>query len=40
MDGIPLYAPEAVLERIAGLEDSDRSTAELVFTWQPLPADA
>jgi ribonuclease BN (tRNA processing enzyme) len=37
---IPLYAPEAVLERVAGLEDSDRSTAELVFTWQPLPADA
>jgi ribonuclease BN (tRNA processing enzyme) len=37
---IALYAPEAVLQRIAGLEDSDRSTAELVFTWQPLPADA
>jgi ribonuclease BN (tRNA processing enzyme) len=37
---IPLYAPEAVLERIAGLEDSDRSTAELVFAWRPLPAGA
>ena len=37
---IPLYSPEAVLERIAGLEDSDRSTAELVFTWRPLPAGA
>ena len=37
---IALYAPEAVLERIAGLEDSDRSTAELAFTWQPLPSDA
>jgi ribonuclease BN (tRNA processing enzyme) len=37
---IALYAPEAVLERIAGLEDSDRSTAEMVFTWRPLPAGA
>jgi ribonuclease BN (tRNA processing enzyme) len=37
---IALYSPEAVLERIAGLEDSDRSTAELAFIWQPLPADA
>ena len=37
---IPLSSPEAVLERIAGLEDSDRSTAELVFTWRPLPAGA
>jgi len=35
---IALYSPEAVLDRIAGLEDSDRSTAELVFTWRPLPA--
>lgn len=37
---IALYAPEAVLERITGLEDSDRSTAELVFMWRPLPAGA
>jgi ribonuclease BN (tRNA processing enzyme) len=34
---ISLYAPEAVLERVAGLEDSDRSVAERVFVWQPLP---
>lgn len=37
---ISLYAPEAVLERIAGLEDSDRSVPEQVFAWQPLPAGA
>jgi ribonuclease BN (tRNA processing enzyme) len=37
---IPLYSPEAVLERVAGLEDSDRSTVELVFSWRPLPAGA
>jgi ribonuclease BN (tRNA processing enzyme) len=37
---IALYSPEAVLERIAGLEDSDRRTAELVFTWRSLPAGA
>ena len=37
---IPLYSPEAVLERVAGLEDSDRSTADLVFAWRPLPAGA
>jgi ribonuclease BN (tRNA processing enzyme) len=37
---IALYSPDAVLERIAGLEDSDRSTAELVFSWRPLPGDA
>jgi ribonuclease BN (tRNA processing enzyme) len=35
---IQLYSPEAVLQRIAGLEDSDRSKAELVFAWRPLPA--
>jgi ribonuclease BN (tRNA processing enzyme) len=35
---IQLYSPEAVLERVAGLEDSDRSVAELVFEWRPLPA--
>jgi ribonuclease BN (tRNA processing enzyme) len=35
---ISLYSPEAVLERIAGLEDTDRRTSELVFTWRPLPA--
>ncbi len=37
---ISLYAPDAVLERIAGLEDSDRSVPEQVFAWQPLPAGA
>jgi ribonuclease BN (tRNA processing enzyme) len=37
---VALYAPEAVLERVAGLEDTDRSMAELVFTWRPLPAGA
>jgi len=37
---IPLYAPEPVLERIASLEDADRSLPERVFTWQPLPAKA
>jgi ribonuclease BN (tRNA processing enzyme) len=37
---IALYSPDAVVERIAGLEDSDRSTPELVFDWRPLPAGA
>jgi ribonuclease BN (tRNA processing enzyme) len=37
---IPLYSPEAVAERIAGLEDSDRSTVDRVFAWRPLPAGA
>jgi ribonuclease BN (tRNA processing enzyme) len=37
---ISLYSPEAVLERIAGLEDSDRSVPERVFAWRPLPAGA
>jgi ribonuclease BN (tRNA processing enzyme) len=37
---IALYAPEAVLERIASLEDGDRSLTERVFAWRPLPADA
>jgi ribonuclease BN (tRNA processing enzyme) len=35
---IALYAPEAVLGRIAELEDCDRSVPEQVFAWQPLPA--
>ena len=35
---ISLYAPEAVLERIADLEDCARSVTEQVFAWQPLPA--
>ena len=35
---ISLYAPEAVLERIADLEDCKRSVTERVFAWQPLPA--
>src|SRR5215208_1318396 len=33
---IPLYSPEAVPQRIAGLEDSDRSTVDLIFAWRPL----
>jgi ribonuclease BN (tRNA processing enzyme) len=37
---ISLYAPEAVLERVAGLEDTDRSVAERVFVWPPLPGGA
>jgi ribonuclease BN (tRNA processing enzyme) len=37
---IPLYSPEAVLERITGLEDGDRSMGERVFSWHPLPARA
>jgi ribonuclease BN (tRNA processing enzyme) len=36
---IPLYAPEAVLGRVAGLEDGEPSLAERVFAWHPLPAD-
>jgi ribonuclease BN (tRNA processing enzyme) len=35
---IALYAPEPVLDRVAGLEDGDRALTERVFTWQPLPA--
>lgn len=35
---ISLYAPETVLERVAGLEDGERSLTERVFAWQPLPA--
>jgi ribonuclease BN (tRNA processing enzyme) len=35
---ISLCAPEAVLERITGLEDAERSLTERVFAWQPLPA--
>jgi hypothetical protein len=35
---ISLYAPEAVLDRVAGLEDEERSLTERVFAWHPLPA--
>jgi len=35
---IPLFAPEAVVERVAALEDAERSLTERVFAWQPLPA--
>jgi ribonuclease BN (tRNA processing enzyme) len=35
---ISLYAPEAVLDRLADLEDGDRSATERVFAWEPLPA--
>ncbi len=37
---ISLYAPEAVVERIADLEDCERPVTERVFAWQPLPAGA
>ena len=37
---ISLSAPEAVLERIAWLEDAERAVAERVFEWRPLPAHA
>jgi len=37
---IALYAPEAVVDRVAGLEDGERSLTERVFAWQPLPAGA
>ena len=35
---VALYAPEAVLERVASLEDCERPLIERVFAWQPLPA--
>ena len=37
---IPLYAPEAVLDRLAGLEDCDRAAVGRAFHWSPLPAGA
>jgi ribonuclease BN (tRNA processing enzyme) len=37
---LALYAPEAVVERVAQLEDTDRATVEGVFAWHPLPAAA
>lgn len=35
---VALYAPEAVIERLAQLEDTDRTTADRIFAWRPLPA--
>ena len=35
---IALFAPEAVVARIAGLEDAARPLPEQVFAWRPLPA--
>ena len=35
---IALHAPGAVVERIAGLEDVERSVTERVFDWRPIPA--
>src|ERR1044072_6042147 len=35
---IALHAPAAVAERVAGLEDADRSLIDRVFAWQPIPA--
>ena len=37
---IPLYAPEAVLDRVAGLEDVEPASLGQVFEWRPLPASA
>jgi ribonuclease BN (tRNA processing enzyme) len=37
---VALYAPEAVLERIAELEGGDRAALRDVFVWRPLPAEA
>lgn len=37
---ISLHAPEAVLDRLAGLEDGERSLTERVFDWLPLPTGA
>jgi len=35
---IPLYAPEGVLARVAGLEEDDAAAVLRVFDWHPLPA--
>ena len=35
---ISLCAPAAVVDRVAGLEDAERSLTERVFDWRPLPA--
>lgn len=37
---IELCSPDAVVERVAGLEDAERSLTERVFESRPLPADA
>ncbi len=34
---IPLYAPEGVLARVAGLEEDDAAAVLRVFDWRPLP---
>ena len=35
---IPLYAPDGVMERVAGLEESDGPPVARVFDWHRLPA--
>jgi ribonuclease BN (tRNA processing enzyme) len=35
---IPLYAPDGVLAKVAGLEDDDVPAVRQVFDWHPLPA--
>ena len=35
---IPLYAPDGVMERVAGLEEDGGPTVERVFDWHRLPA--
>jgi ribonuclease BN (tRNA processing enzyme) len=34
---IPLYAPEGVLSRVAGLEEDNAAAVHRVFDWRPLP---
>ena len=35
---IPLYAPDGVMERVAGLEEDDGTPVERVFDWHRIPA--
>lgn len=35
---IPLYAPDGVLQQVAGLEEGDLQAVREVFDWHPLPA--
>ncbi len=36
---LPLYAPEQVIARVAGLEEDDAEAVRRVFDWTPLPAE-
>jgi ribonuclease BN (tRNA processing enzyme) len=35
---LPLYAPRAVLDQVAALEENDTDAVDQVFDWHPLPA--